>query len=106
MHAIVQALRIPGFGRLAATFTLNDLAHFLATIALSLLVYDETRDAGATTALFLAAEFLPGLVVPALAARVDGMRPSRVLGFAYIIEAALLGGIAVLTSAFWLPLLL
>ncbi|HEV2062844.1 MAG TPA: hypothetical protein VGR12_08345, partial [Solirubrobacteraceae bacterium] len=72
MHEVLQVLRIPGFGRLAATFTLNDLAHFLATIALSLLVYDQTGDAAATTALFLAAEFLPGLVVPVLAARVDG----------------------------------
>lgn len=106
VHEVLQALRLPGFARLAITFTLNDLAHFLATIALSLLVYDQTGDAGATTALFLAAEFLPGLVVPALAARVDGMRPARVLGVAYVLEAALLGGIALLTSAFWLPLIL
>jgi MFS family permease len=106
VHEVLQALRIPGFARLAATFTLNDLAHFLATIALSLLVYDETGSAGATTALFLAAEFLPGLVVPALAARVDGMRPARILGVTYVVEAALLGGIALLTGAFWLPLVL
>lgn len=106
VHEVLQALRIPGFARLAITFTLNDLAHFLATIALSLLVYDQTGDAAATTALFLAAEFLPGLVVPGLAARVDGMRPARVLGVTYVIEAALLGGIALLTGAFWLPLVL
>lgn len=106
MHEVLQALRLPGFARLAITFTLNDLAHFLATIALSLLVYDQTGDAAATTALFLAAEFLPGLVVPALAARVDGMQPARVLGIAYVLEAALLGGIALLTGAFWLPLVL
>jgi MFS family permease len=106
VNEVLQALRIPGFARLAVTFTLNDLAHFLATIALSLLVYDETGDAGATTALFLAAEFLPGLAVPALAARVDGMRPARVLGIAYVLEAGLLGGIALLTGAFWLPLVL
>jgi MFS family permease len=106
VHEVLQALRIPGFARLAATFTLNDFAHFLATIALSLLVYDQTGDAAATTALFLAAEFLPGLFVPALASRVDGLRPSRVLGTAYVVEAGLLGGIAVLTGAFWLPLVL
>ena len=38
MHAIVQPLRIPGFGRLAATYTLNEVADWLATIALSILV--------------------------------------------------------------------
>ena len=42
MQAIVHALRIPGFGRLAATYTLNELADWLATIALSILVYDAT----------------------------------------------------------------
>ena len=106
MHDILHALRIKGFARLAATYTLNDLAHFLATIALSLLVYDHTGDAMATTALFLAAEFLPGLAVPALAARVDGMRPARLLAPVYLVEAGLLGGLALLAGAFWLPLVL
>jgi MFS family permease len=106
MHEIVRALRIPAFGRLAATYTLNDLAHFLATIALSILVYDATKSAFATTGLFLAAEFLPAFVVPALAARVDGIRPGRLLAGAYVVEAVLLGGIALIAGSFWLPAVL
>ena len=106
MRELTHALRIPGFGRLAATYTLNDLAHFLATIALSILVYDATQDALATTALFLCAEFLPALLVPVLTARVDGLRPARVLAVAYVAEALLLGALAVLADGFWLPLVL
>jgi MFS family permease len=103
---MLQAIRVPGFARLLSTYTLNDFAHLLATLALSILVYDQTKDAFATTGLFLAAEFLPGLVVPALVARVDGLRPGRVLATAYTLEALVLGGAALLTGAFWLPLIL
>lgn len=103
---MLQAIRVPGFARLLSTYTLNDFAHLLATLALAILVYDETGDAFATTALFLAAEFLPGLLVPALVARVDGLRPGRVLGTAYALEALALGGVALLAGSFWLPLVL
>jgi len=106
VQSMLQAIRVPGFARLLSTYTINDFAHLLATIALSILVYDQTRDPFATTALFLAAEFLPGLLVPALVARVDGMRPARVLGTAYVLEALALGGVALLTGGFWLPLVL
>jgi MFS family permease len=103
---LLRTLRIPGFARLAATYTINDLAAFLATLALSILVYDATGDALATMALFLAAEFVPGLLVPVLAARADGVRPARVLGAAYAVEAVLLGAIALLASSFLLPAVL
>ena len=106
MHAIVHALRIPGFGRLAATYTLNELADWLATIALSVLVYDATKDPLATTALFVAAKFLPGLLVPPLAARVDSMAVGRLLGRLYVFEAAALAILALSAGSFLLPLVL
>ena len=106
MQAIVQALRIPGFGRLAATYTLNEFADWLATIALSVLVYDATRDPLATTALFVAAKFLPGLLVPPLAARVDGLAVGRLLGRLYLLEAAALAVLAATSASFLLPLIL
>ena len=106
MHAIVQALRIPGFGRLAATYTLNELADWLATIALSVLVYDATGDPLATTALFVAAKFLPGLLVPAFAARLDGLPVARVLSRLYAFETLALVALALTADAFWLPVLL
>jgi MFS family permease len=106
MHAIVQALRVPGFGRLAATYTLNELADWLATIALSILVYDATKDPLATTALFVAAKFLPGLIVPALAARLDGMDVGRLLARLYVFEAVALTVLALTAGSFLLPLVL
>ncbi|HEX8207549.1 MAG TPA: MFS transporter [Solirubrobacteraceae bacterium] len=106
MHAIVQTLRIPAFGRLAATYTLNELADWLATIALSILVYDATRDPLATTALFVAAKFLPGLLVPALAARLDGMPTGRLLSRVYAFETVALVVLAATADAFFLPLIL
>ena len=106
MHAIVHSLRIPGFGRLAATYTFNELADWLATIALSVLVYDATRDPLATTALFVCAKFLPAFFVPALAARLDGLPVARVLGGVYVFEAAALAVLAASSGAFWLPAVL
>ena len=103
MHAVVHALRLPGFGRLAATYTFNELADWLATIALSVLVYDATRDPLATTALFVFAKFLPGFLVPPLAARLDGLPVGRVLGGAYGLETLALAGLAATSGTFWLP---
>lgn len=106
MHAIVQALRLPGFGRLAVTYTLNEVADWLATIALSILVYDATRDPLATTALFLFAKFLPGFVVPALSARLEGVGISRLLARLYTLETLALVVLAATAESFWLPLVL
>jgi MFS family permease len=106
MHAIVQALRVPAFARLAATYTFNELADWLATIALSVLVYDATGDPLATTALFVCAKFVPGFFVPALAARLDGMPVGRVLARLYVVEAVALVALAATTGVFWLPLVL
>jgi MFS family permease len=106
VQEILQALRLPAFARLVVSYTLNDLAHFVATIALSILVYDATRDPLATTALFLAAEFVPAFAIPPLVARLDGLRPTRLLASIYVLEAALLGTLAALASDFVLPAVL
>jgi hypothetical protein len=100
------SLRVPGFGRLAATYSLNGITEWMATVALAILVYDQTRDPFATTALFVAAKFLPAFVVPALSARLDGLPVARVLVAIYVVEAALLGALAFQASLFWLPLVL
>ena len=106
MKEFRSALRAPGFARLAATYTLDEMADWLATIALSVLVYDATDSALATTALFLAAKFAPAFLVPPLTARFDGAPAPRVLGCAYAVEAVLLVILAVTAGAFWLPAVL
>jgi MFS family permease len=106
MHAIVHSLRIPAFRRLATTYTLNELADWLATIALSIWVYDSTHDPLATTALFVSAKFVPGFLVPPLAAWLDGSRVSRTLGGIYALETVALLVLVAASGWFFLPFVL
>jgi MFS family permease len=100
-----SALAIRSFRRLAIGYTLNELGDWLATVTLAILVYDTTNSALATTALFLAAKFLPSLVVPVLAARAERAAVSRcLLGF-YVLEAVLFGGLFLAAGDPWLPLI-
>jgi MFS family permease len=88
-----SALAHPTFRRLALGYTLNELGDWLATVTLAILVYDATNSALATAALFLAAKFLPSLVVPVLAARAERAAVARCLLAFYLVEAALFGGL-------------
>lgn len=83
------ALSLSSFRRLALAYTLNEAADWFATIALTVLVYDRTGEALATTALFLSTRFLPSLVVPALASFAERRSVRLVLGLGYTGEAAL-----------------
>src|SRR5207244_2592889 len=57
-------------------------------------------------ALFLAARLVPAFLAPAMTARVDRVEPNRVLPALYLLEAAVFGVLAALTTAFWLPAIL
>jgi MFS family permease len=89
-----DALRLPAFRRLALGYTLNELCDWMATVALAMLVYDRTESALATAGLFLAAKFLPSLLVPALATRLERAPVARSLGVLYLVEAIVFGVIA------------
>lgn len=99
-----RALRIRPFRTLAGAYTLNELGDWLATIALAVLVYNQTGDALATTALFVSTKFLPSLLVPALAARAERLPTGRSLGGLYIAEALAFAALALTASAFSLVL--
>ena len=58
-------------------------------MALALLVYGETNDPLATTALFIAAQFLPAFLAPVMTANVDQRSLRTVLPAIYAAEAAL-----------------
>jgi predicted MFS family arabinose efflux permease len=64
------------------------------------LVYGETRDPLATTALFIAAQFLPAFIAPALTARVDQLALRQVLPAIYLGEAIVFALLAVLADSF------
>lgn len=93
-----SALSLAPFRRLAIAYTLNEVADWVATIALTILVFDRTGEAWATAALFLSTRFLPSLAVPAIASYAE-RRPVRVvLTVGYIAEAALFVLLAVVAA--------
>jgi MFS family permease len=100
-----SSLALPAFRRLAIGYTLNELGDWMATLTLAILVYDATSSALATTALFLAAKFLPAFVVPVLAARAERGAVARVLPAFYLVEAVLFGVLVLVASDPWLPLI-
>ena len=106
MRDVLQPLRVRGFARLASSYTLSELADWVATIALSVLVFDATGDPLATTALFVAMKFLPGFLVPMLTARLERRPVGLLLGVLYTVEAAALATAAVTSATFLLPVIL
>ncbi len=98
--AVKRAIELPAFRRLLAAYTLNELAWWSASIALSLLVYRHTGSALGAMVFFLCASFVPAVIAPMLVARVD-QRPVRVLlPTLYLVEAVLFGLLAVLADSF------
>ncbi len=93
-----EVLRRPGFLPLTVTYGLSEVGDWLATIALSVLVYDATHSAVATTVLFVCSKFLPAFAAPAITARVDGVAPRRVLPVLYAIQAAGFAGMAAVSG--------
>src|SRR3954468_22004098 len=100
-------LRIPAFRRLVGVYAINRLGDMVALIAMAIVVWDQTHSVWATTGLFAALEFVPGLAGPAITARLDRLPVARVLATLYVIEAAIFVTLASLTHAFALaPFLL
>jgi predicted MFS family arabinose efflux permease len=101
-----RPLGLAPFRRLATTYTLNELAWAFGTVALAVLVYDRSGSALATTALFVSTTFVPALVAPALAARLDRLALRRALPVLYLAESGLFAALALLSDRFWLPAVL
>jgi predicted MFS family arabinose efflux permease len=102
----LRPLRHAGFRRLAISYTLNELGWGFGTIALSLVVFDHTHSALATTALWLCTLLVPALIGPAATARLDRGAMRRTLPALYLVEAAIFAALALVSSAPWLPLVL
>jgi hypothetical protein len=97
-------LRKPQFRRLALSYGLNELGDWMGIVALSVLVFDRTGSALATSALFLGTRFLPALVAPVLVAKVEQPPPRFALPVIYCGEAAAFGALALLAGhSFALP---
>lgn len=91
-------LSIAPFRRLAAAYTLNEVGDWFATIALTVLVFDQTGDALATTALFLSTRFIPSLAVPVLSSLVERRSVRLSLTAGYLAEAAIFALLALVAA--------
>lgn len=102
----LEPLRTPPFGRLLASYFINELGDTVGAIALAILVYDQTQDPLATTALLIAARFVPAFIAPALTARLDQLRFGVTLACVYAVEALCFLALAALADDFSLVLVL
>src|SRR5215211_7939847 len=87
IRANLAPLRVPAFGRLLFSYTTNSIGDYVGLVALAVLVYGETEDPLATTALFIAAQF-------------DQQSLRRVLPAIYATEAAVFAALALLADSF------
>jgi MFS family permease len=79
------------------------MGDWLGLIALSVLVFDLTGSALATTALFLGTGILPALLTPILVAKLERPPPRLVLPTVYAGEAIAFAALALLVDHFSLP---
>jgi predicted MFS family arabinose efflux permease len=98
--ALIEPLRRPAFRRLAISYAVNELGDWMGIVALSVLVFDRTGSALATTVLFLATGFLPAILAPVLVVRAEQPPPRLVLPTLYAGEAAAFAALALLAADF------
>jgi hypothetical protein len=92
-------VRVWPFSRLLVAYTLNELGDSAGVVAMSVLVFDRTREIAPVTAFFVVAKFLPALLAPLLTARVDRLPLRRILPALYLIEAAAFAALALLAHS-------
>jgi len=97
---LTDPLRRPAFRRLVVSYAVNELGDWLGIVALSVLVFEETGSAMATTLLFLGTGFVPALLTPVIVARLERPPPRFVLPALYATEAAAFGALALLADHF------
>ena len=95
-----EPLKRPAFRRLVLSYAVNELGDWLGIVALSLLVFEETDSAMATTLLFIGTGFVPALLTPVVVARLERPPPRFVLPALYAAEAAAFGVLALLADHF------
>jgi hypothetical protein len=98
----LEPLSRPPFGRLLGSYTVNELGDTIGVVALALLVFQESGEAAATAAFFVAAKFIPAFIAPALTARLDQLELRRALGGLYLIEAFLFAVLAYVAAGNYL----
>lgn len=101
---MVAALRISPFGRLLATYTLDEAADWLLGMALAVFVYERTGSALAVAGVLIASRFGPSLVITPLSARLSTVRLGAALAGLYL-AAGVIATVVAATTGAPLPLL-
>lgn len=101
---MVAALRIPPFGRLLATYTLDEAADWLIGMALAVFVWQRTGSALAVAGVLIASRFGPSLVITPLSGRLSTRRLGAALAGLYLTAGVVAAVLAASTGA-PLPLL-
>jgi hypothetical protein len=96
LSGLRASLRVPEFRALLVSYVINRAGDVVGTLALAVVVLATTGSALATALLFLASQFLPGLVGPLLVARIDCRAPARLLPVLYAVECCLFLALAAL----------
>jgi hypothetical protein len=86
---IRASLRVPEFRALLVSYVINRAGDVIGALALAVIVLGATGSALATATLFLATQFVPGLVGPAFVAQIDRIAPGRILPGLYMVECGL-----------------
>ena len=89
MSGLRASLRVAEFRALLISYAINRAGDVVGSLALAVVVLSVTGSALATALLFLATQFLPGLVGPAIVVRIDRIAPGRILPSLYAVECCL-----------------
>jgi predicted MFS family arabinose efflux permease len=82
--------------RVTAGYAVNELGNWLGEVALAVAVFDHTRSAVATAALFVSVRFLPAVAVTAVVAWLESLERPRVVASLYAAQAVTTAGLALL----------
>jgi hypothetical protein len=88
------ALKVAEFRALLVSYAINRAGDVVGSLALAVVILTLTGSALATATLFLATQFVPGLIGPGITARLDHMAPGRILPALYFVEGALFVALA------------
>jgi MFS family permease len=82
--------------RVTVAYGVNELGNWLGEVALAIAVFDHTRSAVATAALFVSVRFLPAVAVTPGVTWLESLGARRLIPSLYCLQAVTTGGLAVL----------
>ncbi|MDO9352152.1 MAG: MFS transporter, partial [Solirubrobacteraceae bacterium] len=85
---MLRSLSIPGVRRLAALYATADLLEWFGSIALMLLVYENTGSALGAGAMLVCKQIVPGLLATAAGRLLDRYPSERIVGVGFLLQAA------------------